>query len=316
MIPADQIARARAVDIAIAAADLGATLRRVSASERVGPCPVCGGRDRFAVNTKKQTWHCRGCAKGGSVVDLVMHVRGCDFRQGIEFLTGDGSIAPEPYARPSPPSAPRPEPKDNDNGATALALWRRRQPIVEGSPAWRYLREARRYDGLIPATLGFLPARGEHPPCMIAAIGMADEPEPGLLAISDNAVRGVHLTRLRPDGGGKAGTDVDKLTLGEGSLGTPVVLAPVNDGLGLAITEGIEDALSIAEATGLGVWAALGAGRMASLADAVPAYVECVTICGHRDPAGERGARELAARLSERGVETFLKFLDGERRAS
>ena len=40
------------------------------------------------------------------------------------------------------------------------------------------------------------------------------------------------------------------------STGAPIVLAPLTDALGLAITEGIEDALSVHEATGLGVWAA------------------------------------------------------------
>jgi putative DNA primase/helicase len=309
MIAADLIARAREGDLVATAEALGASLKRVTATERAGPCIVCGGTDRFAINTKKNLWHCRGCSAGGSdAISLVQHARAYSFRAAVEYLTGGSTMAP-PEARPKTPAPKPPKSKDGDNHEKALAIWRRRRTIAEDNPVWRYLREARRYDGRLPATLGFLPARGEHPPCMIAAIGLTDEPEPGVLAISDSAVRGVHLTRLRPDGSGKAGTDVDKLTFGEGSLGTPVVLAPVNDLLGLAITEGIEDGLSVHEATGLGAWAALGAGRMAALADAVPAYVERVTICGHRDQ-GERGARELAARLIDRGVETFLKFLE------
>ena len=39
---------------------------------------------------------------------------------------------------------------------------------------------------------------------------------------------------------------------GRGAGGLPIVVAPVNDSLGLAITEGIEDALSVHEATGFG----------------------------------------------------------------
>ena len=84
-----------------------------------------------------------------------------------------------------------------------------------------------------------LPARGEYPPSMIAAFGLTDEPEPGLLRIETPNIRGVHLTRLQPDGMGHAG----KIMPGRGHT-LPIVLAPVNDGLGLAITEGIEDALS------------------------------------------------------------------------
>jgi hypothetical protein len=67
-------------------------------------------------------------------------------------------------------------------------------------------------------------------------------------------VRGVHLTRLTPDGR-KAPIDPVKIMLGECG-GKPIVLAPINAGLGLAITEGIEDGLSVFEETGLGVWAA------------------------------------------------------------
>lgn len=305
MIDADLVARARDADIVSAAERLGAVLKRVSSAERAGGCPKCGGRDRFAVNVKKRLWHCRGCGKGGNdALSLVQHVLACDFPAAVEFLTGEDT-------RAVVISRPRPATDKGDNRATALALWRRRRPVVEGDPVWRYLREARGYDGPIPATLGFLPGREEHPPALIAAVGLADEPEPGVLAISDSAVRAVHLVRLKPDGSGKAGTDVDKLTIGEGSLGTPVVVAPPNDLLGLAIVEGIEDGVSVHAATGLGVWAALGAGRMPALAAAVPAYIDCVTVCAHRD-AGERDARELVARLDARSIEIFLKFLDEE----
>jgi hypothetical protein len=63
---------------------------------------------------------------------------------------------------------------------------------------------------------------------MIAAFGIPEEPEPGVLAISANEIRGVHLTRLKPDGSGKAGTERDKIMLGSSS-GWPVGLAPASD---------------------------------------------------------------------------------------
>lgn len=307
MIDAELIARARDVALVATAERLGAILRRATATERVGPCPKCGGRDRFSVNIKRQVWNCRGCGQGGrNALDLVMHVRGFDFAGAVNFLTGHEARPAPARVKPTPPQA-------TDNGehrGKAFALWRRRWVVVEDDPVWRYLREVRRYDGPIPATIGFLPTRGEHPPSMIAAIGLANEPEPGALAIHDNAVRAVHLTRLKPDGRGKAGTTADKVTIGQGSVGTPIVLSPQNDLLGLAITEGIEDGLSVHAATGLGTWAAVSAGRMSALADVIPGYVECVTIFGHRDAAGERGARELAARLADRGIEPLVKFLE------
>ena len=209
--------------------------------------------------------------------------------------------------RPSEVRIRLPQTRPEDDGRyRALTLWRRRQPIV-GSVAERNLREARGYDGPIPATLGFLPPWGEHPPAMIAAFGLATEPEPGLLEIADKAVRAVHLIRLAPDGR----SQLDKITVGRGALGSPVVAAPANDGLGLAIAEGIEDALSIHVATGLGAWAAGGATRMPNLAEAVPTYCECVTVIGDDNATGRKNAGEIAARLRARGVEVIFKIIGG-----
>jgi hypothetical protein len=184
-------------------------------------------------------------------------------------------------------------------------LWRRRHPIV-GSIGELYLREARGYGGPLPATLGFLPSRGIHPLAMIAAFGLAREIEPGVIAVSEQAVTGVHLTRLLPDGSGKAVFDDPdqnaKIMIGF-SLGSPIVLAPPNDLLGMAITEGIEDGLSVHQDTGLGVWAAGSAGRMPALADALPSYIDCTTVIADDDNDGRRFATELADGVRARGME-------------
>jgi Toprim domain len=185
-------------------------------------------------------------------------------------------------------------------------LWRRREPI-EGSPAEVYLRRARGYGGVLPGPLGFLvPSKPEHHPALIGAFGVPIEIEPGVLSISDDQVRGVHLTLLNADGSGKANIERPKFMVGPSS-GWPIVMAPPNDMLGLAITEGIEDALTVHEATGLGAWAAGSAGRMKALADRVPDWIETVTIYSHADEAGQRGARMLADALVLRGIEVFVE---------
>jgi hypothetical protein len=181
-------------------------------------------------------------------------------------------------------------------------LWSQRQSIV-GSIAEQYLRKCRGYPGQLPGTLGFLPARGDYPPAMIAAFGMAIEHLPGEIMIYDGAVRGIHITKLKADGSGKAGTEADKITLGIGNS-SPIWLAPVNDMGGLAIAEGIEDAISVHAATGLGAWAAGTA--MPAMADHIPAYVESVTIMVDADPVGEKNANELAEKLDAKGLEVLL----------
>jgi hypothetical protein len=189
-------------------------------------------------------------------------------------------------------------------------LWHR-GTAAENSPVEKYLHDVRGYSGNIPGTISSLPpSRPEHKPAMIAAFALANEPGPGLLSIHNDQVCGVHLTLLKSDGSGKAGTSRDKFMVGASS-GWPIVLAPINDLLGLVICEGIETGLSLFEATGCGVWAAGSASRMPALASRVPSYVDCVTIAGEAD-AGRKGAVALAERLQARGLHCELRFLSDE----
>jgi len=87
----------------------------------------------------------------------------------------------------------------------------------------------------------------------------------------------------------------------------PIVLSPPNDLLALAITEGIEDALTIHQATGVGAWAAGSAGRVPALAETLPEWIKSVTICAHADKAGQDGALALADVLDRRCIEVFVE---------
>ncbi len=73
------------------------------------------------------------------------------------------------------------------------------------------------------------------------------------------------------------------------------------------VTEGIEDALTAYQATGLGAWAAGAAGFMPALVRAIPKWIETVTIYAHADNSGREGAFRLATALSQRRVEVFLE---------
>jgi hypothetical protein len=260
------------------------------------PCPLCGPDRRSPANRRRpvlRVWrldqgfagfHCARCGEKG-------HTR-------------DGSAPPpDPakLARARAEAAQREKLGRKERRRVALWLWHRRRPIA-GSIAEIYLCEVRHCGGPLPATLGFLPAYAEYPPAMIAAFGVADEPEPGAIAIGDEAVRGVHLTKLKVDGSGKAEVEPNKIMIGD-SVGVPIVLAPSNDLLGLAITEGIENALSVYEATGLGSWAAGSASRLPALAAAIPHHVECVTLLVDDDDAGRRHASRLVELVAARGIE-------------
>ena len=83
-----QVERARNTPIADVINARGIRLRG-HGSERAGPCPVCGGTDRFAINTKKNLFNCRGCNTGGDVIALVQHLDGVTFIEACTILAGE-----------------------------------------------------------------------------------------------------------------------------------------------------------------------------------------------------------------------------------
>ena len=81
------IEQARAVPIEREIVRRGIELTREGV-EYIGPCPLCGGDDRFAVNIKKQIFNCRGCKVGGDVINLVRHLDGVGFVEACTTLAG------------------------------------------------------------------------------------------------------------------------------------------------------------------------------------------------------------------------------------
>jgi hypothetical protein len=295
------IERARQADILSLAERLGAKLKRTGVSEWAGPCPVCGGKDRFGVNITKQVWNCRGCSRGGDVIDLAQHAGGETFAEAVAALSGETPAGFKFSARQRDPN------DDHDDVRRrrdmARGLWAQRKPPA-GSIAETYLRKARGYGGPLPATLGFLRPFKDYPPSLIAAFAMPEEAEPGVLRAPLD-VDAVQLIALRADGSNKAAVEIQKRTIGS-PKGMPIAVAPANDLLAISVHEGIEDALSAHEATGLGAWASGGAPFLPHLADAVPSYIETVTVIAHSDEAGRIGARALARRLAARGFKVLL----------
>jgi hypothetical protein len=265
-------------------------------------CPRCGPERHSLANRKRRTlrvwhrepgfatYHCARCGERGYAHEGER--RSFKDTEAIERLRREAESRDQDYAA--------------HQLTKALSLWRHRRPIA-GSPAETYLREVRAYAGALPATLGFLPLQKKSAhPAMVAAFGIPDEPEPGKLVIAEHQVRGVHLTLLALDGRGKAEVERNKLFVGSSS-GWPIVLAPPNDLLGMVVTEGIEDALSAHQATGLGAWAAGSAGRMPALAERIPSHIDCITVCADDDAAGQHGANTLADALTGRGFEVLLE---------
>lgn len=206
-------------------------------------CPICGPSRKSAINQRRKTlriWD------DGEFITYVCA------RCGEKGWASDGFKG----RRNAPPREPRKELPAEDKSDLARTLWARSAPL-KGSLAETYLRPRQCF--VDSPNIRFLPARGDHLPAMIARFG------------AGAATTGIHLTRLRPDGSGKAGTENDKIMIGP-SKGQPIVVTENPDRPDLIVTEGIEDAASFALATGWTAWAAGAGGRIPAVVASAVTY--------------------------------------------
>lgn len=159
----------RGVDIVRMAEDDGVELR--SGATRYGPCPKCGGKDRFGVierprNGEAQLWHCRQCHEGfADAVEYLRHVRGLvewraifealrdygyrDNRSGVRSAQSrPGRSAARQVTREGvriPAALDQPPPGEWQDAATLFVLdCAKRLATDDGARALRYLLEVRR----------------------------------------------------------------------------------------------------------------------------------------------------------------------------
>lgn len=95
-----------------ALAENDTTLKRKTAKESAGPCPFCGGTDRFSVNTEYNKWMCRNCTKGKwqDSIAYIQRREGCAFLEACDFLGGTQTLPARQrvVAPPSPPVSTAP----------------------------------------------------------------------------------------------------------------------------------------------------------------------------------------------------------------
>ncbi len=122
MIDPQYIQRANEADL-LALIGNTTRLKRVSASEGgeyAGPCPICGGRDRFHVQPARGRWLCRRCtAKWSDAIALHRALYHSSFEEAVRALCGvdlaytQAGEARQPLARaavetPEPSEPPPP----------------------------------------------------------------------------------------------------------------------------------------------------------------------------------------------------------------
>jgi hypothetical protein len=286
-------------------------LKRHGRDKFVGPCPVCGGDDRFAVNLRKGNggvFHCRGCgAKGGDGIALIRFLNGCEFFVAVEELAGpapdsadrqtdEDREARERRAREQREQIERKQRERAEREAAELRetvaycdrLWRETEPLP-GTAGERFFIEHRHLpiSQLYPLdhVLRFHPGKR-----MVVAL-MTDP-------ISAEPT-GVHRIFLDSDGA-KHG---DRKMLGRAGI---IRISPddaVEEGLGLA--EGIEKAVAILLGGWAPVWAAGSAGGIARFP--ILTGVQALTVFSDLDPVGTRAAHACAARWRDAGCEAVIR---------
>ena len=267
---------------------------------RHGPCPVCGGKDRFRFDDKQGSgsFYCSHCGPGDGI-ELVKRVCNVDFKGAARLIEQHIGIVPV--------SAHSAKPADDKRKRQEMAaLWNRSQPLTPDDHAGRYLHGR---TGLtnFPPCLRFSPDEryvdyGCKPtwhPMLVAKV------EPSDLAAAEGEWSALHRTYL--DGlGGKAAVSSPRKMFGTMPSGAAVRLMPHDQILGIA--EGIETALSAATLFNVPVWAALTEGLLAEWTP--PPAVTTVFIFGDNDAsyAGQAAAFVLAKRLNARGITSCVEL--------
>lgn len=120
------IADARDVTIAEAAERLGLAFAR-SGNEHAQPCPVTGGKDRFAFNTLKGKWRCRQCDIGGQdAIGMAAHCLELDLKSREGFLEACSAA----LGRPIPEGGERES--EEDRSARLARIEKRRAESAAG----------------------------------------------------------------------------------------------------------------------------------------------------------------------------------------
>lgn len=263
-------------------------------ADRHGPCPLCGGKDRFRWDNKEGTgsYICNQCGAGDGM-KLALGFTSRPFGE----LASDidqmlGNLKPDTVRS-------RPEMSDEQRLAILRETAAQTVKISKGDPADLYLSSRGCGEVHYPKTLRYAQrlrdGDGGIRPCLVATVQDCD---------GNNVT--LHRTFLKPDGSAKADMLCPrKLMPGSVPKGSAVRLSDYTGGP-LGIAEGIETALSAMRLFDMPVWAAINSTMMQAWAP--PAGCTEVAIFADNDPkfGGQAAAYALAHRLAVAGVEVTV----------
>jgi len=252
-------------------------------SKHNGPCPFCGGKDRFRFTDHEGMglWVCNQCGTGNGV-HFAKKFLDVDFVTAMKKIE---EILPSIEIKPEPKRAP-PRVMLNRYWNSASPLSAHGDPVADylinrGVWVWPASSEVRSRKGVTYFDEG---RRVGSYDAMIARV-RDDQGKPTTL----------HVTYLSD--GKKAAVPSPKKILSEMGSGAHIRLFPAEKVL--AVAEGIETALAVRAHTGMAVWAGISAGGLRNLV--IPNIVEELHIFADNDAesfTGQAAAYHLANRVA------------------
>jgi putative DNA primase/helicase len=259
-----------------------------------GPCPFCGGTDRFRFTDYRGNgdWICNQCGAGDGF-EFVKRALGADFKDAVKRIEPIAANvkAAKPVVRPG-----------KDNRRMLNSIWRATEPVTRGDPVWTYLENRL---GPLRAISGHL---RYHPELSYSHGDGTQTFHPAMVALVTDAegkTCNLHRTYLTHDGHKAEVPQPKKLCAGSMPNGSAIRFAPPDWAIGIA--EGIETALAATELTGIPCWAAVCAHGLETWESP---GVQNVTIFGDNDTnfVGQGAAYALAKRLARRLISVEVRI--------
>lgn len=244
-----------------------------------GPCPACGGKDRFRFDDKegRGSFYCSGCGAGDGFI-LLKNVKSTSLQNITELVSNHLGVKREAT-----------EATTTDPTKAMRALWERARKPLYGGPVDQYLR--RRIGPYEPpmsvreCMSVYDPETKQNFPAMIAKI-----------ASPENRAVNLHITYLTLDGRKAATPKPKRVMAGKLPEGSAIRLMPANEYMGIA--EGIETALAASIIFKMPVWAAVSGVGLSKWTP--PAVAKTIYVFADNDAnfAGQAKAYALAHRLA------------------